>query len=104
MKLVWTDTAKEDMELIYQFHAAFNEAFAVRLYNKIIDETTILKSYPLIAPVEFILQPENESIRALTVASGRFKVLYALHNQTVSITGIWDCRRNPEILKKRYDY
>lgn len=101
MKIVWTDTAKEDMELIYQFHALFNDAYAVKLYNRILDETSVLKSFPLIAPVEFELLPENDTIRALTVVSGRFKVLYIISNQIISITGVWDCRRNPETLKKR---
>lgn len=101
MEIVWTDTAKEDMELIYQFHSKFNAAYAARLYNRILDETLILKSFPSIAPVEFKLLPENETIRALTVASGRFKVLYIAHNNKISITGVWDCRRNPKYLKKR---
>lgn len=101
MIIVWTDTAKEDMELIYQFHAAFNTAYAVRLYNRILDETAILKSFPLMAPVEFRLLAENETIRGLTVASGRFKVLYIADNDTISIMGVWDCRRNPKCLNKR---
>ena len=101
MKIVWTDTAKEDMELIYQFHSAFNAAYAVRLYNRILDETVILKSFPLIAPVEFKLLPENETIRGVTVASGRFKVLYIVAQNTISIMGVWDCRRNPKYLNKR---
>ena len=85
------------MELIYQFHAQFNESYAVKLYNKLLEDVDILQHFPYIASIEPVLQHRTpEIIRSLVVATGKLKVLYFVEKDRIIITGIWDCRKNPK--------
>ena len=99
MKIRWTDNAVKDLNAIYNFYAYRSVRVAIKLYNRILDETYPLSSFPQLAPIEPILSEKTETFRSLVVASGRYKVIYYIKNNQINITHVWDCRKRPENLK-----
>ena len=80
--------------------AAESEKFAAQLYNDILDEMEWLIAFPQMAPAEPMLDQEPETFRSLVVRR-RYKVVYSIAGETVTIADVWDCRMDPEVLKKR---
>ena len=101
MDINWSALALQDLNGIYDFYAAKSLQVAAKLYNSITDESEILKTHPYIAAVEPIFEDFTETIRSLMTCKGKFKLVYMVHNDTIYIFRVWDCRKNPEKLKKR---
>lgn len=99
MKLIWTAFAAEQLESIYVFIKDKSEMAAAGIYNDILDEVDSLLHFPYMAPVETLLSEFTESYRSLVVRN-IYKVVYYINNETIYIVAVFDCRQNPEKLKK----
>jgi len=99
MKIIWSKEAKADLDSIYVFQATFNENAAVRIYNAILDEVEILLKFPNLAPIEELLPSNKYTFRSLITKSGKHKIIYFIDIDTIYITHIWDCRRNPKNIR-----
>jgi plasmid stabilization system protein ParE len=99
MKLVWTAFAAEQLESIYHFLKNKSERAAVAVYNDILDETDGLLHFPEMAQAEPLLSEFAETYRSLLVRN-TYKVVYFTENETIFIVAVFDCRQNPEKLKK----
>ncbi len=98
MKIVFTDTALEDLDSIYYFR---EQPTAKRLVRKILEEIKILETYPeAAAPIDDIFSDQIKLIRSLVVAKGKYKILYFAEKEFVYISRIWDCRQNPENIQE----
>ena len=102
MNIKWSDFAINDLNDIYEFYAEKNLQVAAKLYNSIIDETEILKTYPYIASVEHIFEDFTETIRSLVICKGKFKVIYQVENNMIYVFHLWDCRQEPEKLRSYF--
>ena len=100
MKLLFAPEALEDMENIYHYYAERNERYAVELYNQIINEAEYLQRFPFIAQKEPLLAEYPETYYSLIVWHC-YKLVYFIENDTVNVVSVFDCRQNPEVLKKR---
>ena len=97
MRIVWTKEAQEDIERIYQFWASQNERYSTRLYNSLIDEAEVLRTFPEAGALERFLTHRPEQFRSL-LANKYYKLIYTVESDDVVIHAVWDCRRNPDAL------
>ena len=100
MILYFSKRAEGHLDDIYNFVKIKSENAAVNIYNEILDEIEILKSFPEIAPLEPNLIDFPETFRALVVRK-TYKVIYYIRNDEICISAIWDCRQNPNKLKSK---
>jgi plasmid stabilization system protein ParE len=99
MKLIFAPEVKEDMDNIYYFYAQYNQPYAVELYNRFIEEAENLLKFPKMAQIEDLLSEYPEKYRSLVVQNN-YKLVYFVENDTINIVAVFDCRQNPEKLKK----
>ena len=102
MKIAWFDEAENDLNDIYLFRAQENEKSAVKLYNKILDHADKLAAMPLMGTIEPYLNDDVPVYRFLLVDK-TYKIIYKADtdNEMIYIFMVWDCRQNPETLKKK---
>jgi len=92
--IIWTETAQEDLDLIYRFLLNYSKNAAEDIVRKILNEPKILKKgFEYIGAVDDI----NPKYRRLIV--GNYKILYSVQDSNIYINAIFDCRQNPEKLK-----
>ncbi|MDH6342245.1 plasmid stabilization system protein ParE [Parabacteroides sp. PFB2-12] len=98
MNIIWYDTAREDLDNIYEFYFPKGVHIATRIYNLILDEIEILRTHPYMAAVEPYLKGREYIFRSLIIKDGIFKVVYFVDGNNIVITRIWCCRANPRDL------
>ncbi len=99
MKIRWFPEAAKDLERIYEYYAPKSLRAATVMYNNVFEKVEILKSHPQIAAIEPLLSDLPQSYRSLVVEK-KFKVIYYIEDNMVSIARVWDCRQDPEKLRK----
>lgn len=102
MRVIWLDTAAAQLECVYNFLAQDSPKSTADMYNTIIEETDKLAAFPEMAPVEASLADAPYSYRALVVKRS-YKVIYRFDQkkEEIIVVALWDCRQDPEILKKK---
>ena len=100
MRIVWTTQAQEDLEAIYQYWLPVNEAYAVTLYNSLIDEADILASQPKAGALERGLEHIPGHYRSL-LAGKHHKLIYTIAGNDIVIHAVWNCRQDPDALNKK---
>jgi len=97
MKVIFTGKSLTQLANIYAFYKRKSPTAAVRIYNQIIDEIEILKTFPQLASFEPLLSEKGKTYRSLVIRK-LFKAVYYIHNGTIYISDIWDCRQSPSKL------
>ncbi len=101
MRIEWADEAKARLREIFDYHlfaAGLEVAYKItdgigsRIYR-------LLPHNPQAGPREWLLEGEPHEYRRLV--EGNYKIIYRIDGETVKIADIWDCRRDPEILRER---
>ena len=92
VKVVWTSSARQDVEAIFRYYDGFSHSFAKRLMEEFLDAARRLM------PMEPLLEQYNRNYRYIVVIR-RYKLIYLYENETCSILMAWDCRQNPNSLK-----
>jgi plasmid stabilization system protein ParE len=100
MRIVWIESARTDLEDIYVFINEKNEKAAIEIHNGILNEIGLLSSFPQIAAIDPALTDLSKTYRSLIVKN-IYKVIYYIDDNTVYIIAVWDCRRNPNNLKRK---
>ena len=100
MKVIWLESAQQQLDAVYEFLAQKSEIAASGVFNDIIDDTDKLCVFPEMAAIEPLLKKEKYLYRSLVVRS-KYKVVYRINAETeeIIISSVWDCRRNPKGLK-----
>jgi Plasmid stabilization system protein len=99
MTIIFTDKAKEDIRSIYYFNSQINILFAKSIQRKIFKEINVLKKFPEVGKKEAFLRNMYLQLRALVIAEGKYKVIYAPAKDHITIHVIFDCRRNPKTIE-----
>lgn len=102
MIIDWWDDAKFDLEDIYNNIRIVNEKAAVKTYNEIISKAERLHIYAEAFAVEPLIESDIFVFRSCLAVKGRYKIIYFVDksNDTIVITHVWDCRRNPFSIRK----
>jgi plasmid stabilization system protein ParE len=100
MIIEWWKGAKDDLDAIYEYYVALNPKAAVRIHNEILDEVEKLLVFPEAFPVEPLIKTEKYCFRSYVAVQGRYKIIYFIDRSKIIITHIWDCRRNPNVIRQ----
>jgi plasmid stabilization system protein ParE len=102
MRLIWTPEAVSDLNRIYEFYAAKNLRAAAVTYNSVLDSVEKFKTSPHMASTEQLLDDLPQKFRSMLVSKGRFKAIYFVDDGKINIVYIWNCRQNPQKMRKRF--
>ena len=93
-KVIWTNTAKNQLKEIYQYYKKITPQGATNVKNDILKasrELVFIKQYQ-----QDEIEPE---FRRIIVR--HYKLIYTIENQTIYILRIFDTRQNPAKQKKQ---
>lgn len=89
------ETAEDDIDAIYDYYFSINPSLAIKIHNSIVHEIGRLSQWPDIGSPEPLGREKQYPFRSLVTKDGLFKVIYFVTNDSVFITRIWCCRKNP---------
>jgi plasmid stabilization system protein ParE len=98
MVVEWTPEAKRDLTGILDYYGSRNFRAAVKIVNAIDSAVLRMGRMPLAAPVELLLSDRPEGFRSVVVRRIH-KLVYYIDDK-VNIVAVWDCRRNPMVLRE----
>ena len=99
-QIIWTNFAISELKNIYLYYRMVATAqVADKIRKSIFDGTKPLIKQPLIGAIEENLIELGQEHRYVVV--GNYKIIYRLIHDNVYITEIFDCRQNPQKMKKR---
>lgn len=101
-KIIWTQSALQTLELVYLQTLRYTKSdrIATKLYNKLIKEAEILKTFPTAGSPLSTSERTSNCYRAL-VADTNYKLIYYVDaNENVFIITVGDVRQNPDKLIK----
>ncbi len=98
VKIFWTDTARFQLEDVFNyFKDKASIKVARKLVKQIIDRTIQLEINPKSGTKEPLLSDRKFEYRYLI--EGNYKIIYWIENNYVKIASVFDCRQNPEKMK-----
>ena len=99
MKVIWTNEALQETKLIYNYYKCkVSIKVAKSIRSKILSSVKNLDKQARKGQTEELLTHKNEEFRYLL--TGNYKVIYKIIEKEVYVMKVFDCRRNPEIIKK----
>lgn len=100
-QIIWTNFAISELKNIYLYYRMVaTDKVADKIRKSIFDGTKPLIKQPLIGAVEENLIDLGQGHRYIVV--NNYKIIYRLIHQNIYITDIFDCRQNPQKMKKRH--
>lgn len=99
-QIIWTNFAISELKNIYLYYrmVASNKV-ADKIRKSIFDSTRHLSKQPFIGEIEDNLVGHKQGHRYLV--EGNYKIIYRVIQDNIYITDIFDCRQNPQKMKKR---
>jgi plasmid stabilization system protein ParE len=90
-KVEWSIEARLDLLDILNFYVVRNKSatYSKKLNTKINNSVKLIAKHPLIG-----VQSGIETVRAFI--TGDYQIIYEIIYNTILISMIWDCRRDPE--------
>jgi plasmid stabilization system protein ParE len=99
MKVEWLESAnRQILEIFDYYNSAANGRVAKKIVGKIVQRVRLLSRNPKGGQREWLLEDMPERFRRVIV--GNYKIIYFTEGETVFISYVWDCRRNPSTLRK----
>ncbi|MBK7311619.1 MAG: type II toxin-antitoxin system RelE/ParE family toxin [Bacteroidia bacterium] len=99
-QIIWTNFAISELKNIYLYYRMVaSEKVADKIRKSIFDSTRHLSKQPLIGAIEENLINLKQGHRYLI--EGNYKIIYKVLHDNIYITDIFDCRQNPQKMKKR---
>jgi toxin ParE1/3/4 len=84
MKVVWTDLAKQHLQLIFDHIEPQSEIYAQRAVNKIVSRADDLGTFPEMGRI--VPEYNNPRVRELLVSPHR--VIYAIREDRIDVIGV----------------
>lgn len=100
-EIAWSDNAIALLDEIYDFYCKKSKPAAIRLYNRLLDSTEPLKTFPQAGPSESLLSEFPDDYRSLVVEK-HYKLIYTISYDLIKIHAIWDCRQDDWKLKEMF--
>ncbi len=96
LKVTWTISARNDMKLIYFYIAQFSKQSA----QKVIDGLFMKSNQLSIKGFSESGAKDEYNPKYRRLIEGNYKILYTITDNEVFINKVFDCRFDPEKLKK----
>jgi toxin ParE1/3/4 len=95
----WSELSERQLKDIFDYYSfEVSPRIARKIINKIIDRVSILESNPFAGPKEELLSDYPEDFRYLVESN--YKIIYWKKGDNITIASVFDCRQNPEKIKK----
>ena len=99
MRIEWSELTEKQLKDIFDYYSfAASPRIARKIINRIIEKASILEGNPLAGSREELLSDHPEDFRFLVERN--YKIIYWEKDQFVTIASVFDCRQNPEKIKK----
>ena len=99
MRIEWSELSERQLKDIFDYYSfEANSRIARKIINKIINRVSILESNPFAGPKEALLCNYPEDFRYLVESN--YKIIYWKKGNLITIASVFDCRQNPEKIKK----
>ena len=99
IRIEWSELSEKQLKDIFDYYSfEASPKIARKIINKIIDRASILENNPLAGPKEELLSSYPEDFRYLVESN--YKIIYWKKGNVITIASVFDCRQNPEKIKK----
>ncbi|MCK9638536.1 MAG: type II toxin-antitoxin system RelE/ParE family toxin [Prolixibacteraceae bacterium] len=94
-QLIWTERAQKERIEIFSFWNIRNKSviYSKKLNEFIKESLALISKYPLIGR---LTNKENVRVKVLK----EYLIIYEITINEIVVLSIWDCRQNPEDLKR----
>jgi len=99
IRIVWSELSERQIKDIFDYYSVeASPTIARRIINRIIDRVSILENNSSAGPKEELLSEYPEDFRYLV--ESKYKIIYWKKDTLITIASVFDCRQNPEKIKK----
>ena len=99
-QVIWTNFAISELKNIYLYYRMVaSDKVADKIRKSIFESTRHLIKQPFIGAIEENLVELKQDHRYLV--TGNYKIIYRVIQNDIYITDIFDCRQNPQKMKRR---
>jgi toxin ParE1/3/4 len=99
IRIEWSELAERQLKDIFDYYSfEVSPRVARKIINGIIDRVFILGKNPLAGQKEELLLGSTEDFRY--IVESNYKIIYWVKDNLITIASVFDCRQNPEKLKK----
>jgi toxin ParE1/3/4 len=99
IRIEWSELSERQLKDIFDYYAfEVSPSIARKIVNRILDSVTILESNPFAGQKEELLSDYPEDFRYLVESN--YKIVYWKKDNLITIASVFDCRQNPEKIKK----
>ena len=99
IRIEWSELSERQLKDIFDYYSfEISPRIARKIVNRIIDRVSILEGNPLAGPKEELLNDYPEDFRYLVESN--YKIIYWEKGNVITIASVFDCRQNPEKIKK----
>ena len=99
IRIQWSELSERQLKDIFDYYSIeVSQRVARKVINGILNRVTLLESNPLAGPREDLLSDYPEEYRYLVESN--YKIIYWNKDNLVTIASVFDCRQNPEKIKK----
>jgi plasmid stabilization system protein ParE len=99
IRIEWSELSERQLKIIFDFYSfEASPRIARKLINRLIDRVSLLESNPSIGSKEELLSEYPEDFRYLVESN--YKIIYWRKESLITIASVFDCRLNPEKIKK----
>jgi len=99
IRIEWSELSERQLKDIFDYYSIeVSPRIARKIINRILNRVTLLESNPLAGPKEELLANYPEEYRFLVESN--YKIIYWNMNNVITIVSVFDCRQNPEKIKK----
>jgi toxin ParE1/3/4 len=99
IRIEWSELSEKQLKDIFDYYSfEVSSGVAKKIINRIIDRVSILESNPLAGTKEELLNDYPENYKYLVESN--YKIIYWKKGKCITIASVFDCRQNPEKIKK----
>lgn len=99
IRIEWSELSERQLKDIFDYYAfVASPGIAKKIVNRILERVSVLETNPLVGPKEELLVEYPEDFRYLVESN--FKIIYWKNEDFITIASVFDCRQNPEKIKK----
>jgi toxin ParE1/3/4 len=99
IRIEWSEQSERQLKDIFDYYSfEVSPRIARKIINRILDRVSILESNPSAGPKEELLSDYPEEFRYLVESN--YKIIYWKKENLITIASVFDCRQNPEKIKK----
>lgn len=100
IRIEWSELSERQLKDIFDYYSIkASTRIARKIVNRIINGVGILESNPFSGPREELLADYPEEFRYLVESN--YKIIYWKRDNLVTIASVFDCRQNPDKIKKK---